>query len=250
MSRSSSMACLPATSLAGACRHRRARTSCWTRWSRLALRSRQPRAAGRELIHHSDRGVQYVSIRYTGAPEGRRHRAVGGQRGRLVRQCAGRKRSTVCTKAEVIHKRGPWRSLPQAVRRTGDARMGRLVQQPSPVRTDRQYPAGRSRSSLLSSNCRVRHGGVTQAKQSPGNPGRFRCKRRRPLETHSALVRLTRERPSAFCRPYRYAAGPSCSLVRKRFDACLCFRQCTSRPNGALKIHAEPGLSEFHGVES
>jgi putative transposase len=33
------------------------------RWSRLSMLAAQP--VGHGLIHHSDRGVQYVSIRYT-----------------------------------------------------------------------------------------------------------------------------------------------------------------------------------------
>src|SRR5512132_609909 len=56
-------------------------------------------------------------------------------------------------KAEVIHRRG---------RRVRHARMGRLVQQPTPARAHRQHTAGRSRSALLRANRRARHGGVTQ----------------------------------------------------------------------------------------
>lgn len=41
------------------------------------------------LIHHSDRGVQYVSIRYTERPGRVRYRVLCGQRRRFLRQCTG-----------------------------------------------------------------------------------------------------------------------------------------------------------------
>ena len=109
MSRSSSM-CLPATSLAGACRHRRARTSCWTRWSR---RSTRASPGGRRLIHHSDRGVQYVWIRYT---ERLKDAGIEPSVGSVGDSYDNALAETIngLYKAEVIHKRGPWRSL-QAV---------------------------------------------------------------------------------------------------------------------------------------
>jgi putative transposase len=36
------------------------------------------------LIHHSDRGVQYLSVRYSPAPRRQRHRRLGRLEGRFV----------------------------------------------------------------------------------------------------------------------------------------------------------------------
>jgi hypothetical protein len=38
----------------------------------------------------------------------------------------------------------------------------------------RQHPAGRSRGALLRHTGKASHGGVTQTKRPPANPGRFR----------------------------------------------------------------------------
>ena len=53
-----------------------------------ALYARQPGQQDVDPSFRPRRAVRLDSLH--GAPEGRRHRAVGGQRRRLVRQCAGR----------------------------------------------------------------------------------------------------------------------------------------------------------------
>jgi len=68
----------------------------------------RPRSA--ELVHHSDRGVQYVSIRYTERlAEAGIERSVGGvgdsYDNALAESVIG------LFKTEVIHRRGPWRSV-------------------------------------------------------------------------------------------------------------------------------------------
>ncbi len=57
-------------------------------WSRPCTSAVPPRAPG--FVHHSDRGAQYVSIKYTE---------------RLAEAGIG------LFKTEVIHRRGPWRNL-------------------------------------------------------------------------------------------------------------------------------------------
>jgi putative transposase len=77
-----------------------------------ALHERQPGGQDR-LIHHSDRGVQYVSIRYTDRlVEAGIEPSVGSVGDSYDNALA----ETIngLYKAEVIHKRGPWRNL-QAV---------------------------------------------------------------------------------------------------------------------------------------
>ena len=91
------------------------------------------RRAPREgLVHHSDRGVQYLSLRYHRAPRADGHRALGGKRGRLLRQRAGR----VHHRAVQERTHRPARAV--ASLRGGGARhppLGALVQPPAPVRT-------------------------------------------------------------------------------------------------------------------
>ncbi len=73
-----------------------------------ALYDRRPFPQG-GLVHHSDRGSQYVSIRYT-ERLAMVHRAVGRQRRRQLRQ---RPAETVIGlfKTELIRRRGPWRGI-------------------------------------------------------------------------------------------------------------------------------------------
>ena len=106
-----------------------------------ALCDRRPVRQG-GLVHHSDRGVQYVSIRYTERLRRGRHRALRRQRRRQLRQCARR------DDQRPVQDRGDPSARPVAQCRDGGirhSRMGRLVQQSSLARTDRKYPARRSR---------------------------------------------------------------------------------------------------------
>ena len=64
------------------------RTSCWTPWNRRCMLA--GRQSGGGLVHHSDRGVQYVSIRYTERLVEAGDRTFGRQRRRQLRQCARR----------------------------------------------------------------------------------------------------------------------------------------------------------------
>jgi transposase InsO family protein len=93
-----------------------------------ALHERRPVGGG--LVHHSDRGVQYVSIKYT---ERLAEAGLVPSVGSVGDSYDNALAETIngLYKAEVIWRKGPWRSF-EAVG-TGDARMGRLVQQsPAP----------------------------------------------------------------------------------------------------------------------
>ena len=64
------------------------------------------------LVHHSDRGVQYLSIRYTERlAEAEAVGSVGSKGDSFDNALA----ETIngLYKAELIHRRGPWRSLEQ-----------------------------------------------------------------------------------------------------------------------------------------
>ena len=133
-----------------------------------ALHDRRP--LGRGLVHHSDRGVQYVSIRYT-----ERLAEAGlvpsvGSVGELLRQRARR------DDQRALQGRGDLAARTVALgpgRRVRHARMGRLVQQPPPARAHGQHPAGRSRSGLLRQPGGPEDRRLTQTKRPPENPGRF-----------------------------------------------------------------------------
>jgi putative transposase len=74
-----------------------------------ALHDRQPVRKG-GLIHHSDRGVQYVSIRYT---ERLAEAGIEPSVGSVGDSYDNALAETIngLYKAEVIHRRGPWRSF-------------------------------------------------------------------------------------------------------------------------------------------
>ena len=74
-----------------------------------ALHQRRP-CAGGELVHHSDRGSQYVSIRYT---ERLAEAGIEPSVGSVGASYDNAPAETVIGpfKTEVIHRRGPWRSF-------------------------------------------------------------------------------------------------------------------------------------------
>jgi transposase InsO family protein len=74
-----------------------------------ALHDRRP-VSGGGLVHHSDRGVQYVSIRYT---ERLAEAGLVPSVGSVGDSYDNALAETIngLYKAEVIHRRGPWRSL-------------------------------------------------------------------------------------------------------------------------------------------
>ena len=96
---------------------RKARTDFVLDALEQALHARQPVSKG-GLIHHSDKGSQYVSIRYT-----ERLADAGIEPPNILEKHRG------C--------------------RTRDPCLGRLVQQPPPSRAHRQHPARRGRGKLL-----------------------------------------------------------------------------------------------------
>lgn len=72
-----------------------------------AVHQRQP---GSGLVHHSDRGSQYLSIRYT---ERLAEAGIEPSVGSVGDSCDNALAETIngLFKAEVIHRRGPWRNL-------------------------------------------------------------------------------------------------------------------------------------------
>jgi putative transposase len=114
-----------------------------------ALHDRRPVKGG--LIHHSDRGSQYVAIRYTERLlEAGIEPSVGSVGDSYDNALAG---WTHCVQQQrPVQNRGDPPARPMAQhgsRRVCHPRVGRLVQQPPPSRADRQRAARRGRGALL-----------------------------------------------------------------------------------------------------
>ena len=91
------------------------------------------------LVDHSDRGGQYLSIRYTERlAEAAGVRSVGSQSDAYDNAVAESVHSLY--KAELINRRGPWRGA--VASRDGDRRVGGLVEPPAPAQRGRQPAAG------------------------------------------------------------------------------------------------------------
>lgn len=116
-----------------------------------ALHDRRPVQKG-GLIHHSDRGGQYLSIRYT---ERLAEAGIEPSVGSVGDSYDNALAETIngLYKTELIHRQGPWRNmqdlematLVRHCARTNGASMahGRLVQQPPTTWTHRKHPASR-----------------------------------------------------------------------------------------------------------
>ena len=95
------------------------------------------------LVHHSDRGGQYLSIRYTERlAEAGAVTSVGSRGDSFDNALA--ETTTGLYKTELIRRRGPWRGLDDLELATP----GGLVQPPPAARRPRPCPTGRVRSRL------------------------------------------------------------------------------------------------------
>jgi len=88
------------------------------------------------LIHHSDRGVQYRSIRYT---ERLAEAGIMPSLGSVGDSYDNALAETIIGlyKTELIYHEGPWKGI---ACRVSDTRVGGLVQQGETARTDRRHP--------------------------------------------------------------------------------------------------------------
>jgi putative transposase len=98
------------------------------------------------LIHHSDHGSQYLSIRYT---ERLAETGVTPSVGTIGDGYDNALAETIngFFKAEVIYREGPWKRLEAVECTTLD--LGRLVQHRATARTDRLYSPGRVRTAII-----------------------------------------------------------------------------------------------------
>ena len=138
------------------------------------------------LVHHSDRGVQYVSIRYT------ERLAEAG----IEPSVGSRGDSYDNALAEFHHRplqdRGDpstWALARSRGRRVRHPRVGPLVQHATTLGADRKCLPRRVRDELLSVAGRLARDGETQLKQSPETRGRFTPAR--PLQPTKANAART-----------------------------------------------------------
>ena len=122
------------------------------------------------LIHHSDRGVQSLSIRYT---ERLAEAGIEPSVGSIGDSYDNAMAESVIGlfKTEVIRREGPWRGLDDVEYATLDGvswyNEHRLLE---PIRI---HSSSRVRAGVLSQRSNSSHRGRSQLKRSPGNPGRF-----------------------------------------------------------------------------
>src|SRR3989441_3553095 len=104
----------------------------------MAIWARRPTAED-ALVHHSDRGVQYLAIRYTERLAEEGVVTSVGSRGDSYDNALA---ETVMGlyKTELIRPRGPWRTAEQVELATGG--MGRLVESATTTQRREQPPAG------------------------------------------------------------------------------------------------------------
>ena len=94
------------------------------------------------LVHHSDRGVQYLVHSLHRAARRGRHRRVGRSGGDSYDNALAESFNGLY-KTELIHRRGT--VAQRRARRMGHPHLRRLVQQPAHPQRDRQDPTGRTR---------------------------------------------------------------------------------------------------------
>src|SRR5690606_35215977 len=148
------------------------------------------------LIHHSDRGVQYLAIRYTERLAENGAVSSVGSRGdsfdnALAESIIG------LYKTELVRNRGPWRGLDDL--EPVHPGMGGLVQPPKDLPRPRPHPTRRIREAPLPSN-RVRPSGRDSHDRACMKPGEVQSDRRpatgRPVR-HPPRIRPPRQGVSA-----------------------------------------------------
>ena len=129
------------------------------------------RSGAKGVVHHSDRGSQYLSIRYS------ERLAEAGVEPSVGSVGDSYDNALAETIIGLVQDGGHSSTRPVATsrgRRVRHPGMGRLVQSSPAAGTDRQRAAGGIGAGVLSPAKRVGSRSLTQHQQSPENPGRFK----------------------------------------------------------------------------
>ena len=164
----SSSTSTPAASSAGGRAARRMPASCSMRWSRRCTIADRRTAAVSSTTR--DRGIQYVSIKYT---ERLAEAGIEPSVGSVGDSYDNALAETIngLYKAEVIHRRGPWRSLDAVEYATlewVDWFNNRRLLEPIG-----NIPPAEAEAAYYAMHGTTAYRRVTQTKQPPANPGRF-----------------------------------------------------------------------------
>ena len=191
------------------------------------------------LIHHSDRGVQYLSIRYT---ERLAEAGIEPSVGSIGDSYDNAMAESVIGlfKTEVIRREGPWRGLDDVEYATLDwvswyneHRLLEPIGYIPPVEFEQVYYRNRSNSS---------HRGRSQLKRSPGNPGRFTHLGRRLVHEAFAMEQVQYLPTLGLAQgPVRGGTRPGRGRIRSPLPATI------QRRAGHSKGPACHGGSQFCG---
>ena len=125
----------------------------------------------KDVVHHTDRGSQYTSIRFT---ERLAEAGIQPSVGAVGSSYDNALAETIngLYKTELIKPRKPWRTIDEVEYAT--AKWVALVQPPPPLRTLRRHPTSRTGEGLLLSTAETSRRLSSHNRKSPDSPGRFR----------------------------------------------------------------------------
>lgn len=122
------------------------------------------------LIHHGDRGVQYLAMNYT-------QRLAEAKLVPSVGSVGDSYDNALAETINGLYKAAGYLAAAVMAERLGGgdghAALGQLVRQRPPLRFHRLHRAGRGRSQLPCCRRQPRYGRMTRTKLPPENPGRF-----------------------------------------------------------------------------
>lgn len=179
------------------------------------------------LVHHSDRGCQYLSIRYTERLADAGAVCSVGSRGDSYDNALAE--TTIgLYKTELIHRRGPWNGLDDVEIAT---MVGRLVQQPPPPQRLQRPPTSRIRDPLPDTDP-PGYPHPSQLTRPPPNSARFTCTPPpAPLETRAWRPPFSRARCHrlADIRDNRNSRATWASLAPAAKRSAACILTCLRR---------------------
>ncbi len=182
------------------------------------------------LVHHSDRGGQYLAIRYTERLEDAGAVSSVGSKGDSYDNALAETVNGLY-KAELINRRGPWRSVEDVEPRP---RLGPLVEHAAAPRRLRRHPTGRVRGRILG------HAAGGHGRLNPIDPGLHETQGASGLrdlgQARDALVEAKLTAPN---KPPRDADARDFSILRPRLPPPMSWCERSLTRLGTLPEDAE-----------